>query len=252
MGTSELAKVETKELAITPMQMLSMAVDQGADLDKLEKLMDLQQRWEESEGKKAYSEAMASFQSKLDPIVKKRQAHNSSYADIDDIAKAIRPILDEAGLSYRFEQQQDEKNITVTCIVTHRMGHNESTSFTAPADTSGGKNAIQAMASTVTYLRRYTLTGALGITTGNDDNDGGAPAITVDELLAYIGVIREEIFTVSAMKEALVNKEYSTAKEAWAELDEPTQRELWRAPTKGGIFTTVERGQMKSKEWSEA
>jgi hypothetical protein len=246
---------ESKSLQTTnssPAMLLQMAVEQGADLDKLEKLMDLQERWEASESRKAYSEAMTLFQSKLERIAKKREGHNSKYADIDDIAQAIRPILDESGLSYRFEQSQGENSITVSCIVTHRLGHHEQTSITAPADTSGGKNAIQAMASSITYLRRYSLTGALGITTGADDNDGGKPEVTVEELLVYNNLLREEFFSVAAVKQGLLEKDYSSAKEAWAELEEQVQRELWKAPTKGGIFTTIERGLMKTPEWAAA
>jgi hypothetical protein len=34
----------------TPMVLLQMAMSQNADLDKLSKLMDLQERWEEERG----------------------------------------------------------------------------------------------------------------------------------------------------------------------------------------------------------
>ena len=188
---NQVAKVDDKHPAITPMEMLNIAVSQNADLNKLEKLMDLQERWESNEAKRAFSAALTEFQSKLGPILKKRDGHNCKYADIDDIAKSIRPMLDETKLSYRFEQRQFENSITVRCIVTHSMGHSESTELTATADTSGGKNDIQAMASTVTYLRRYSLTGALGITTGADDNDGGRPDVTVDDLLMYNNLVRD-------------------------------------------------------------
>jgi hypothetical protein len=124
--------------------------------------------------------------------------------------------------------------------------------MSAPADKSGGKNDIQAMASTVTYLRRYTLTGALGITTGNDDNDGGKPEYTAEDLIKHIDTVRDEFPSIAIIKESLTNDDYSTAKEAWGELPAETQRELWRAPTKGGIFTTGERTKMKSNEWSAA
>ena len=254
MTASQVVSVEAQntDLQITPMQMLNTAVSQGADLDKLEKLMNLQERWENSEAKKAFNEALAGFQAELGPIIKKREGHNCSYADIDDIAQAIRPILDAFGLAYRFEQFQENNAITVTCIVTHTKGHRESATLTALSDTSGGKNAIQAMASTVTYLRRYTLTGALGITTGSDDNDGGKPAVSVDELIEYNQTVRDEFPSIAAVKIALADGNYSSAKEAWHELDEQTQRRLWKAPTKGGIFTTAERTQMKSTDWSEA
>ena len=92
----------------------------------------------------------------------------------------------------------------------------------------------------------------MGITTGADDNDGGKPEVTVDELLAYSNVVRDEFFSIAALKTGLLEKDYSSAKEAWAELDEQTQREIWRAPTKGGILTTIERGLMKSSEWAAA
>lgn len=257
---SSLAKIDSKAPAITPMEMLSAAVNQGADLDKLEKLMDLQQRWEANEARKAFSEALAGFQSELGPIIKRQIVDYTTqkgrttfaFANIDDIAQAIRPMLDKHRLSYRFEQAQEGQSVTVTCYVTHAMGHCEKAALTATADGSGGKNAIQAVASTVTYLRRYTLTGALGITTGDQDNDGGKPSITVDELLEYMNVVREEIHSVAAVKMGLANEDYSGAKEAWHELSEEVQRALWRAPTRGGIFTTKERAQMKSTEWSSA
>lgn len=250
---SDIAKRDNTQMAQpTPAHMLQVALEKGADMAQLEKLMDLQERYEAKEAKKAFTNALARFQSKLGPIIKTRQAHNAKYADIDDIAQAIRPVLEDCGLSYRFEQTQDEKNISVSCIVSHVDGFSAITSMSAGHDVSGGKNAIQAAASTVTYLRRYTLTGALGITTGQDDNDGGKPSVMVDELINFMAVLREEWASVNLIKESLINEDYSTAKEAWAEVDEDAKRILWRAPSKGGAFTTEERAKMKSNEWSQA
>ena len=250
---SNVERIKQNEVQIaTPAMLLQVAVEKGADLDKLEKLMDLQDRYNAEQAKKAYSEALAGFQSELEPIIKKRQAHNSLYADMDDIAQAIRPILKNYGLSYTFQQDQRDNSIKVTCTVRHSAGYSEQTSLSAPNDTSGGKNAIQAIASTVTYLRRYTLTGALGISTGTEDNDGGKPDFTVDDLLAYNAVLREWICTIAAIKEAIALGDLSTAKEAWCEMDEDTMRALWRAPSKGGVLTTQERTIIKSDEWSKA
>jgi uncharacterized protein (DUF3820 family) len=52
------------------------------------------------------------------------------------------------------------------------MGHSESTTLSAAKDGSGNKNDIQARGSAATYLQRYTLIGALGLTTANEDVDG--------------------------------------------------------------------------------
>jgi len=255
---NDIAKVEkSNEVAIqtaspTPAQMLMRAVEKGADMAQIEKFMDLSERWEAKEAKKSFADALTRFQSELGPIIRKRQAHNSKYADIDDIAQAIRPVLEKCGLSYRFEQQQKDGVIIVSCIVSHKAGFSVTTSMEAPADKSGGKNDIQSMASTVTYLRRYTLTGALGITTGQDDNDGGKPDVTAEELIAYNAVLREEWFSIYAIKQALAEGDYHTAKECWGEVPDDTKQILWKAPTKGGIFSTEERAKMKSNEWSAA
>ena len=45
----------------TPSHLLQMAVQQGADLDKLERLMALQERWEATEARKAYDTAFAAL-----------------------------------------------------------------------------------------------------------------------------------------------------------------------------------------------
>lgn len=241
-----------KTTQITPAEMINNAIQSGADIEKLERLMDLQERWEANNAKKAFIAALSEFQSKLSPIIKKRKAHNSTYANIDDIAQAVRPIAEQCGLSYRFEQEQGDGLIKVTCVVSHIDGHSERLSMSGPVDSSGSKNAIQGAASTVTYLRRYTLTGALGITTGEDDDDGGKPAVDIDNLLQHNKVVCDEFFSISALKEALLNDDYSSAKEAWQEIEEERRMVLWRAPTKGGVLSTEERSKMKSNEWSAA
>ena len=48
--------------------------------------------------------------------------------------------------------------------------------MTADKDTSGNKNSIQSIGSTRTYLQRYTLIGALGLSTAEDDTDGHGAA----------------------------------------------------------------------------
>jgi hypothetical protein len=248
--SNAITKVEARQT--NPVSLLEMAIQQGADLDKIEKFMDLETRWNAEQARKAYNQALNGFQSELGPIIKTRQAHNSKYADIDDIAQAIRPFLSKHGLSYTFNQDQEGSNLKVTCTIRHSDGHSESNTLSAIYDTSGGKNAIQAVASSLTYLRRYTLTGALGITTGNEDTDGGKPSFQVEDLIKYLDIVREEFPSIAALKAALAAGDYSTAKESLLEIETENRTILWRAPTKGSVFSTEERTQMKSNEWSKA
>lgn len=180
---NDLIEVESKQVQTidtSPMALVSAAVNSGADVDKLEKLMDLQERWEKKEAKKSFYKALAQFQSVCPDIIAKKQGHNSKYAPIGDIVAQIKKPLSESGLTYRFEQAQNDKGmIKITCIISHFDGHEERTSLSSDADKSGNKQAIQAIASAVTYLRRYTLTGALGIATADEDMDGRLPALDI-------------------------------------------------------------------------
>jgi hypothetical protein len=51
------------------------------------------------------------------------------------------------------------------------LGHSEETTLSAPSDTTGSKNPIQAIGSTITYLERYTLLALTGLATYDQDDD---------------------------------------------------------------------------------
>jgi len=182
---SELSVIEqetTTTVATTgPSDLIRIAVDQNMDVDKLSKLMDLQERWESTEARKQYFDSFANFQA-LTPIIRKTtKGHNYMYAALGDIAQQIRPVLEQCQLSYRFDIQDAGDVISVTCIVSHRAGHQEKTTMTAQPDTTGSKNAIQARGSAVSYLQRYSLIGALGLTTADQDIDGRLSAENISE-----------------------------------------------------------------------
>jgi hypothetical protein len=58
--------------------------------------------------------------------------------------------------------------------------------------------------------------------------------------------------SIDAIKNGIENNELSSANEAWSELTEEEKVGLWRAPSKGGVFTTKEREIMKSTEFRES
>ena len=162
---------------IGPMQLLQIAVAQGADIDKLEKLMALQERWEANEARKAYVSAMAAFKANPPDIFKTKQVafNDVSYkhALLSDATEQIGRALSAHGLSATWKTEQSEGGMTrVTCIITHSQGHSESVSLQAGLDQSGKKNNIQALGSTVSYLERYTLFAATGLAAKDQDDDG--------------------------------------------------------------------------------
>ncbi|HQR14156.1 MAG TPA: ERF family protein [Nitrospira sp.] len=185
---------------ITPMDMLERAVSSNAGVEVISKLMDLQDRWQASHARRSFDEAMAAAKAEIPVIMKNREVDftspkgrtNYRHEDLAEIARTVDPILTKHGLSYRFRTtSQPNEPVSVTCIVSHRHGHSEENTLSAGRDESGNKNSIQAVASTITYLQRYTLKAALGLAASNDD-DGSAsekPAfITSDQLQRIIAL----------------------------------------------------------------
>lgn len=163
----------------TPATLLEMAITKGVDTTQLKELMDLQDRWEKKEAKKSFLDAMSSFQTKVPELKKTKTADLGSfkykYSDLGSITKLINPILNQCGLSYRWDFKEENDILEVTCVVSHRDGHSEQTTMKGAKDNSGKKNDIQQKGSTHTYLQRYTLIGALGLSTADSDKDGKQP-----------------------------------------------------------------------------
>ena len=173
---NEVEKIkQTNVIPITPMDLLQKATDSGADLDKMQQLMDLQERWEAKEAKKAYVIAMSKFRADCPSIDRTKKAHNSKYAGLAETIEQIKSVLADSGLSHSWRTKQDAKIISVTCVVTHIMGHSEETSLSSEPDTAGSIKGIQGIASTVSYLERYTLYAILGLASKEMDNDGAGP-----------------------------------------------------------------------------
>lgn len=163
-----------KALPVTPYDMVTQAVMNGASVDVVGKLLDLHERWEANRARKAFDAAVSDAKAEIPKVVKNRSGHNSTrYADFSAYAQVVDPIISRHGLSYRFRTVQTDR-ISVTCILSHRDGHSEENTLSGPADKTGNKNDIQAIGSTLTYLQRYTLVQALGLAASNDDNGKAA------------------------------------------------------------------------------
>ena len=215
--TLELIESEAQVSVITPMSMLDKAIVKGLSTEVIEKLMDLQERWEKNQGRKAFDNAMSNAKADIPIILKKKEVDftsakgrtNYQYEDLAGIAEVIDPILGKNGLSYRYRTTSiPNEPITVTCIISHRDGHSEENTLTAGRDDSGNKNSIQAIGSTVTYLQRYTLKAALGLASAkdNDAKDVGIETITseqgieIEELIKEVGADKDKFLKVGKLE----------------------------------------------------
>ena len=157
------------------------ALNPNVDIDKMERLLMMQERIMERNARMAYTTALATMQPLLPVIGERGGIENkagdvqSTYALWEDINDAIRPFLSEYGfaLSFRTGQAEDGR-IRVTGVLSHREGHQEETTITLPHDSSGSKNAVQAVGSSTSYGKRYTAMALLNLTSRGEDDDGTA------------------------------------------------------------------------------
>lgn len=179
-GQSMVARQEQANVPapITPMEMLDRALASGRDLETIEKLMTLQERWEANEARKAFNEAFAAFKAEAVTVVRNRLVtdgplKNKRYAELVAFVDAATPALSKHGLSASWNITRDEKDwIEVTCTIEHVLGGKKQVALGGPPDAGGAKNPLQARISTVTYLERATFKAACGLAEQGDDDDG--------------------------------------------------------------------------------
>jgi hypothetical protein len=71
-------------------------------------------------------------------------------------------------------------------------------------------------------------------------------------LMAHKEALQRNYASVYFIKENLELKAWEAVAEAWGEITNDDKKALWVAPSKGGIFTTAERGDLKSNEFNDA
>lgn len=180
------------KIVVSPDYLIQLAIEKGIDIAALEKLMQLKRDYDADQAKKAYNDAYSKFQEKKPDIPKSQKVmmrnkqtnqmeHKYSFAPLALIQEKVDPILSLFGLSYTWKQKEDEKFIGITFVLKHVDGHSEENYLSAPMDESGGKNKIQAIGSTVSYLKRYTMMNGLGIS-ADEDNDGLTSSLTKEEI----------------------------------------------------------------------
>jgi hypothetical protein len=208
----------TEALVLNPLVMVERALQQNSSVETLAKLMELAERWQANEARNAYVVAMNAFKKNPPTLLKNKHVQfgntNYDHATLDNVVDTITAGLSRHGLSHSWKVEQTDARIKVTCVITHELGHSESVSMEAGADTSGSKNSIQAIGSAVTYLQRYTLLSATGMAAKGTDNDGiAAESLDISEELEWIenacNVAELQKLFASAYKKAAAAKDKS-------------------------------------------
>lgn len=175
---TQVTKIEHNDRHIPADPMVSMiervAMDPNADLAKLERMLELKERHEAQNAKAMFAEAFAKASAEFPTIPLNGRGHNNKpYATLKDITRLTRPVLAKYGLALTFSIEVTDQ-VLVSAELMHEAGHSKTTSIALPKETSGSKNAVQAVGSSQTYGQRYTAQAILGLSLGDDTEDDGA------------------------------------------------------------------------------
>lgn len=212
---SELVHADEAEHYTSEMQqMMQLAIRQGTDgVEALRALVELKREQEDREAAREFAAALARFHRIAPKTIRKDRtgAHGARYATLDQIMQTIMPALLEAGLSVSYDTESQADAIAVQCIIRHVGGHSERTLFTCPREAPGKRmNVAQAEGSALMYARRYALSAALNLVTGDRDDDGhaagSAPTVLVTAeqaadlraLATEIGIDQAEFFAAAS------------------------------------------------------
>ena len=214
----------------TPADMILYVMQQGGSIDQLEKFYALQQRYEADQARKAFVEDMAAFKRNPPEIIKDKAVGFTNrdgtftgykHATLGNVTSAIVEGLAKHGFSHRWDVRQNGPIAEVDCVITHRQGHSEKVTMQAAKDDSGNKNAIQQVASAISYLQRYTLLLATGLATHDQDDDGHGAELDTSLADKWMDEVNK-----SATKEALEATWQSALKEIRAVDDKHAYNEV--------------------------
>ncbi len=171
--TEQPAALEPRAGADAALMFERLAANKDVDVEKFERLMAMQERIIAHQARAAFNAAFSEMQGEIPVVIERAQTNNGTYAPLEDIQDAIRPILQRHGFSISFRTEwPDAKTVKVVGILRHREGHEQTSEFLSGADSSGNKNGIQGLGSAVSYGRRYTTKDLLNITSRGADDDG--------------------------------------------------------------------------------
>jgi hypothetical protein len=157
------------------------AANEKIDVEKMERLLAMQERILDRNAEVAFNEAMRAAQEEMPKVLrnKRNDQTNSHYADLEKVNEIIVPVYVKHGFSLSFGTADTPTlgHIRITCLVSHVAGHSRPYFCDMPLDIAGikgnqNKTPTHAHGSTMSYGRRYLTLLIFNITLTNEDNDG--------------------------------------------------------------------------------
>lgn len=208
-----------------------VAANPDVPVDKLERLLAMQERILDRGARAEFYIAMAAAQKDMRPVA--ADADNpqtrSRYASYEALDRALRPIYTKHGfaLSFNTGDAPGPDVVRVLCNVSHIAGHCEPYKADMPADGKGAKGGdvmsrTHATGAAMSYGMRYLLKMIFNVAVGEDDDDGnGASGQRAPDAPAGFDAIKEGL-------EDVAMKGFARLKKQWAETPEPIRNYVFK------------------------
>jgi len=122
--------------------------------------------------------ALVAFQASV-PTVSKDATNphlRNKYATLESVIETVRPHLAAAGLGFAQPPVLADGMAGCDTVLFHRDGGRLTYRLMMPVGQARGVSDAQAVGIVLSYARRYSLLGILGLAVGDEDTDGGPPA----------------------------------------------------------------------------
>jgi len=192
---------------MSPVEQLMTMKEAGLTPADMKDMLAVQKEYDEMQAEKLFNVALANFKAEDILLVKDAKVKYAStksptgfveydHATLGNIIRVAVPYMSKHGLSHRWKTSQSEGGmVEVTFVLTHIAGHSEKTTLKAGKDDTGGKNNIQQVSSTITYLERYTFLAGTGLAVEDqNDNDGQTLDVEPVELIS-----EDQVLTIHSM-----------------------------------------------------
>lgn len=183
------------------------ARDPNVDIDKLERLIAMQERIQARNAEVEFNRALNAAQAEMRPI--SANASNpqtrSRYATFDKLDRALRRIYTHHGFSLSFDEGDSPKpnHVRVLCYVAHNAGHTRTYHRDMPADGKGAKGGdvmtlTHAAGAAGSYGARYLLKGIWNVAVGDEDTDGNDVTVEHPVSVAQYNALKSRVSDVQA------------------------------------------------------
>jgi Zn-dependent oligopeptidase len=179
------------------------ASNPNIDVEKMERLLAMQERIMAQNAKVAFNEAMRAAQAEMPKIRRNKENTQTSsmYADLEQITDKAVPVYTRHGfsLSYGTADCPTPGHARITCVCAHVQGFERTYQADVPLDLTGlkgnqNKTATHGFGSTMSYGRRYLVCLIFNIALTNEDQDGNQPSDCItEEQVANLTALMTEV-----------------------------------------------------------